>query len=55
MALIARARMLYANGSEALADVKFGGLELLPLPHGQTARLSIQPHGITGGSGRRGA
>jgi hypothetical protein len=49
---IARARMVYDNGSEALADVKFGGLELLPLSHGQNARLSIQPHhGINAGFG----
>jgi hypothetical protein len=51
-ASIARARMTYDNGSEAIADVKFGGLELLPLPHGQNARLSIQPHhGINAGFG----
>jgi hypothetical protein len=49
---IARARMMYENGSEALADVRFGGMELLPLPHGQNARLSIQPHhGINAGFG----
>ena len=51
-ASIALARMTYDNGSEAIADLKFGGLELLPLPHGQNARLSIQPHhGINAGFG----
>lgn len=51
-ARIALARILYENGSEAVAEVKFGSLELLPLPHGQNARLSIQPqHGINAGFG----
>jgi hypothetical protein len=49
---IALARMVYEDGSEAIADVKFGALELLPLPHGQNARLSIQPHhGVNAGFG----
>jgi len=42
-ALILRARLVYENGSEARADVKFGNLELLPLPAGQTGRLTLQP------------
>ncbi len=42
-ALILRARLVYENGSEARADVKFGSLELLPLPMGQAGRLTLQP------------
>ena len=40
---VLRAKLAYADGTEARADVKFGGLEILPLPSGQTARLSLQP------------
>ncbi|HSL44478.1 MAG TPA: glutamate mutase L [Anaerolineales bacterium] len=40
---VLRARLSYADGTEARAEVKFGGLEILPLPSGQTARLSLQP------------
>lgn len=40
---VVRAKLTYADGTEARADVKFGGLEVLPLPSGQTARLSLQP------------
>jgi hypothetical protein len=40
---VLRARLSYADGTEARAEVKFGGLEILPLPNGQTARLSLQP------------
>jgi len=40
---VLRARLAYADGTEARAEVKFGGLEILPLPSGQTARLSLQP------------
>ena len=39
---VLRARLSYADGTEARAEVKFGGLEILPLPNGQTARLSLQ-------------
>ncbi len=42
-ALLLRARLVYENGSEARTDVKFGNLELLPLPMGQTGRLTLQP------------
>ena len=42
--MIARARLTYDNGTEARADVKYGNLEVLPLPTGQSARLLIQPH-----------
>lgn len=40
---VLRAKLAYADGTEARAEVKFGGLEVLPLPSGQTARLSLQP------------
>ncbi|RPJ18289.1 MAG: hypothetical protein EHM33_32300 [Chloroflexi bacterium] len=40
---VLRARLTYSDGTEARAEVKFGGLEILPLPSGQTARLSLQP------------
>ena len=40
---VLRARLSYADGTEARAEVKFGGLEILPLPSGQSARLSLQP------------
>jgi hypothetical protein len=39
---ILRATLTYSNGSEARADLKYGGLELLPLSSGETARLDIQ-------------
>src|SRR5215207_9000828 len=40
---VLRAKLTYTDGTEARAEVKFGGLEILPLPSGQTARLSLQP------------
>jgi hypothetical protein len=40
---VLRAKLAYADGTEARAEVKFGGLEILPLPNGQSARLSLQP------------
>ena len=40
---VLRAKLTYSDGTEARAEVKFGGLEILPLPSGQTARLSLQP------------
>jgi hypothetical protein len=40
---VVRARLSYADGTEARAEVKFGGLEILPLASGQSARLSLQP------------
>ena len=40
---ILHAKLAYADGTEARAEVKFGGLEILPLPSGKTARLSLQP------------
>ena len=40
---VLRARLTYTDGSDAQAEVKFGGLEILPLGMGQTARLTLQP------------
>jgi hypothetical protein len=40
---ILRAKLSYEDGTDARADVRFGGLEILPLPNGQSARLSLQP------------
>ena len=40
---VLRAKLTYEDGTEARADVKFGGLDILPLPSGQTARLSLAP------------
>ena len=40
---ILRAKMTYSDGTDARVDLKFGGLEVLPLPGGQSARLSLQP------------
>lgn len=40
---VLRVRLTYEDGSDARAEVKFGGLELLPLGMGQTARLTLQP------------
>jgi len=40
---VLRAKLAYSDGTEARAEVKFGGLEILPLPTGESARLSLQP------------
>lgn len=40
---VLRAKIAYEDGTEARAEVKFGGLEILPLPSGKTARISLQP------------
>jgi hypothetical protein len=40
---VLRAKLTYSDGTEARAEVKFGGLEILPLANGQSARLSLQP------------
>ncbi|CAG0954664.1 hypothetical protein ANAEL_00267 [Anaerolineales bacterium] len=39
---ILRATLTYANGSEARVDLKFGGLESLPLSSGESGKLTIQ-------------
>jgi hypothetical protein len=56
-AQILRARLAYEDGTEARADLKFGTLEILPLPSGQSARLNLQPVGhadVGFGPGRSG-
>jgi hypothetical protein len=40
---VLRAKLAYSDGTEVRADVKFGGLEILPLPSGQAAQLSLNP------------
>jgi hypothetical protein len=40
---VLKARLTYQDGSDARVDVKFGGLEILPLGMGQTARITLQP------------
>lgn len=55
---VLRAKLTYPDGTEVRADVKFGGLEILPLPSGQSARLSLQPVSRADaglGAGRSGA
>ena len=55
---VIRARLTYEDGSDVHAEVKFGGLEILPLGMGQTARLTLQPlhrSDIGNGSGRNAA
>ena len=52
---VIKARLTYEDGSDARAEVKFGGLEILPLGMGQTARLTLQPlnrSDIGNGAGR---
>lgn len=36
-------RLVYQNGNESRIEVKQGGLEVFPLPVGQTGRLYLQP------------
>ena len=55
---VIRARLTYEDGSDVHAEVKFGGLEILPLGMGQTARLTLQPlhrSDIGNGPGRNAA
>jgi len=54
---ILRARLQYANQTEARAEVKFGSIETLPLASGESGRLYLQPlHGadVGFGAGRAG-
>jgi hypothetical protein len=39
---ILRAKLIYANGSEARVDLKYGSIEALPLSSGETGTLEIQ-------------
>jgi len=51
--LVARAKLTYGDGHVAQAEVKFGNLELFPLPEGQSAKLTIHPsHNADVGFGR---
>lgn len=40
---VLRARLTYQDGSETQTEVKFGGLEIMPLSIGQSARLDLKP------------
>ena len=40
---VLRVRLTDQGGNDVQAEVKFGGLEILPLGMGQTARLTLQP------------
>ena len=40
---ILRAKLVYEDGTEARAELKYGNLEVLPLPSGASARLTVQP------------
>jgi len=54
---ILKARLTYEDGTEARAEVKYGTLEILPLPSGHNARLSLTPIGRSDagfGPGREG-
>ncbi len=44
---ILQAKLTYEDSTEARCEVKFGTLELLPLPGGQTGRLELHPIGRT--------
>ena len=40
---VGKARLVYENGSDVRADIVFGSVEILPLPPGQTGRLTLLP------------
>ena len=40
---VLRARLTYQDGSDTQVEVKLGGLEILPLGIGQTARIDLKP------------
>jgi hypothetical protein len=49
---ILRAKLTYDNGTEARLDLKFGGLETLPLGNGEAGKLTVQClHGADVGFG----
>jgi hypothetical protein len=48
---ILKARLHYADGTEARAEIKFGGIQTLPLSTGQTGRLMLQPLRVTNRTG----
>jgi len=50
--LVARVRLVYDDAHEAQAEIKYGSIEILPLPNGQSAKLTLQPsHGTDVGFG----
>jgi hypothetical protein len=50
--LVARIRLVYDDAHEAQAEIKYGSIEILPLPNGQSAKLTLQPsHGTDVGFG----
>jgi hypothetical protein len=56
-ATILRGQLTYDNGTETKTELKFGSVEVLPLPNGQAAKLVLQPasHADVGfGPGRSG-
>jgi hypothetical protein len=40
-----RVRVIYDDGQENRIEVKQGGLDIIPLPIGRTAQLSVEPVG----------
>lgn len=40
---ILRIKLTYENGQDSSLDIKYGSLEALPLPHGKSVRLHLQP------------
>lgn len=56
-AQILRARLTYEDGTEARSELKFGTIEILPLPSGHGGTLTLQPSGhadVGFGPGRSG-
>ena len=52
-ALVLRADIKYNDGNETQADVKFGSIETIPLPPGETATLRLRPnHRFDVGAGK---
>ncbi len=51
-AVVCKATLVYENGSDLTVEVKAGALEVLPLPLGQDAKLTLKPRpGIDAGFG----
>src|SRR5574341_420205 len=51
-AVVCQAKLAYENGTDLTVDVKAGSLEVLPLPLGQDAKLTLKPRsGIDVGFG----
>jgi len=40
---ILRIKVTYENGQETNFDIKYGTIEVLPIPHGKSVRLHLQP------------